>query len=497
LRTDDPSAPSVLRGQILYGNLDNTFGLTTVLTRPNSLPIGLADMNRDGRLELVTWNVVQTAIEVWTLTVNGDYGFGSQSSPAGQQMLNPAIADLNEDGVPDVVGISADTHSLIFFPGRSGNIFNPPTFTPLASSIARFVIADFNDDGRLDYLADDGTFAAGKGDGTFSVVRQINRTFNDAITVDFDGDGLPDVLLNGSGYAAMVLFNRGTAGPNLAPIADAWRDITVPYDAQFQTPGVSVTAVRSYDPNLDPITYQWLDASGAVRSTSSTFDITGFAPGTYVFTLVVRDDKGAEGRDAVTVTITGGDDIVAYAAGASYHGSWTPRSDATAAAATAAWDPNASAPKQSAPLANPANYVEFTVHPDPTKSYKLWLRLKAEGNNWANDSVFVQFEGAVDASGHAAYPIGSASGLAVNLEECLNCGVSGWGWRDDAWGTKGAISGFVIRFPDAGSGGVRIRIQTREDGVMIDQVVLSSKTYVTTRPGTVKNDTVILGRTEF
>jgi hypothetical protein len=38
----------------------------------------------------------------------------------------------------------------------------------------------------------------------------------------------------------------------------------------------------------------------------------------------------------------------------------------------------------------------------------------------------------------------------------------------------------------------KIRIQTREDGVMFDRVVLSSKKYKTTRPGTVKNDTVIL-----
>jgi hypothetical protein len=35
-------------------------------------------------------------------------------------------------------------------------------------------------------------------------------------------------------------------------------------------------------------------------------------------------------------------------------------------------------------------------------------------------------------------------------------------------------------------------IQTREDGVSIDQVVLSSEKYLTTRPGKSKNDTTIL-----
>ena len=41
-------------------------------------------------------------------------------------------------------------------------------------------------------------------------------------------------------------------------------------------------------------------------------------------------------------------------------------------------------------------------------------------------------------------------------------------------------------------GGGQIVIETREDGVSIDQIVLSSEKYLTTRPGTSKNDTTIL-----
>jgi hypothetical protein len=260
---------------------------------------------------------------------------------------------------------------------------------------------------------------------------------------------------------------------------------------------VSLSARRSYDPNLDSLTYQWLDSSGVERGTAVTFNITGFAPGTYTFTLVVRDDQGLAARDAVTVTITGSGEIVAYAESGNYHGMWSERADPTAADGVAAWDPNANAAKLNSPLANPANYVEFAVHTDPTLTYKLWLRLKAEANNWANDSVFVQFDGAVNASGTPVYQIGSTSALSVNLEECLNCGVAGWGWRDDAWGAKGLVSAVLLRFPQLGTGITRIRIQTREDGVMVDQVVLSSNAFKTTRPGAVKNDTVILPRTEF
>ena len=120
------------------------------------------------------------------------------------------------------------------------------------------------------------------------------------------------------------------------------------------------------------------------------------------------------------------------------------------------------------------------------------MRLKAEKNNWANDSVWVQFSGSADPTGTPAYRAGTSSGLAVSLEECVSCGVSGWGWADDGWGAVNT-NGVRLRFPE---GGLQyIQIQTREDGVSIDQVVLSAEKYLTARPGAAKNDTTILKRT--
>jgi hypothetical protein len=37
-----------------------------------------------------------------------------------------------------------------------------------------------------------------------------------------------------------------------------------------------------------------------------------------------------------------------------------------------------------------------------------------------------------------------------------------------------------------------VRVQTREDGLSIDQIVLSPATYLATAPGALKNDTTIL-----
>jgi len=209
--------------------------------------------------------------------------------------------------------------------------------------------------------------------------------------------------------------------------------------------------------------------------------------------VTVVDGRGGRASDSMVLTVTPYTEIYMQTGdGAAVHGAWRTESDPSAASERLVRHPNANAAKLAAPLASPANFIELSFPADPSQTYKLWMRMKADGNSWSNDSVFVQFDGAVDANGTPAYQIGTASALDVNLEECSGCGVAGWGWEDDGWGAKDRNGTARLRFPD---GHGRIRIQTREDGVSIDQIVLSSERYVSVRPGTAKNDTVILDMT--
>ena len=96
----------------------------------------------------------------------------------------------------------------------------------------------------------------------------------------------------------------------------------------------------------------------------------------------------------------------------------------------------------------------------------------------------------MNAAGSAAYRIGTTSGLLVNLERCSGCGVSGWGWQDGAYWLSQAST---IRFGTTGTH--RIRVQTREDGVQIDQIVLSSDNYLYESPGQMTNDRTIVSET--
>jgi hypothetical protein len=84
--------------------------------------------------------------------------------------------------------------------------------------------------------------------------------------------------------------------------------------------------------------------------------------------------------------------------------------------------------------------------------------------------------------------IGTTDATVVVLEDCGGCGEQGWGWQDNGYGS--GVLGPVVYF--ATSGPQRIRIQTREDGLGIDQVVLSPARFLTASPGALKNDRTIL-----
>jgi hypothetical protein len=234
---------------------------------------------------------------------------------------------------------------------------------------------------------------------------------------------------------------------------------------------------------------------------SLTWDSTATADGAHVVQARACDTAG-NCADAAPVPVTvsntpalpppgtgSAGDIVLHAAHATrVAGAWQSAADATAASGARMWNPNAGAAKVSRALASPANYFELAFYAEAGRAYRLWIRAKAESNHWSNDSAFVQFSGSVTSTGSSIYRIGTTSATDYVLEEQSGAGVSGWGWQDNGYGS--GVYGPLIYF--AQTGPQTVRIQTREDGLSIDQVVLSPTQYLSTRPGAAKGDTTIL-----
>lgn len=216
--------------------------------------------------------------------------------------------------------------------------------------------------------------------------------------------------------------------------------------------------------------------------------------GSYTLTAKAIDDRGTATTSAgrsITVEpgpTVPGEEIVLYASPAAVTGAWSAVADAAAAGGARLQNPNADGAKLEA-SATPADYFELTFDALAGRGYRLWVRGKSTGNSWKNDSAYAQFSGSVTSDGLPAYRIGTDSATAVTIEECTGCGLSGWGWNDNAVDGLGPLIYFETDGPQT------IRVQVREDGLGIDQIVLSSTTYLGTAPGAAKNDATILPAT--
>jgi hypothetical protein len=226
-----------------------------------------------------------------------------------------------------------------------------------------------------------------------------------------------------------------------------------------------------------------------VSSTSITATTPAHAAGMVNIIVTNSDTQSSTLTNGFTYSAATSSEVVLYAVEALTRvGAWQVVSDATAAGGARLANPDAGAAKINTALTNPAHYFEMTFTAEAGRGYRLWLRGKAQNDDWGNDSVHVQFSDSVDSGGTAVYRIGKASSTVVALEDCSGCGLQGWGWQDNGWGV--GVLGPLIYFQSTGQH--TIRIQVREDGFSIDQIVLSGGSYLNVSPGSLKNDNTIL-----
>jgi flagellin len=96
---------------VLYGNSDQTFGNTTLVSSTGFDSMTIADFNDDGRSDIAVNS--STSLEVWTLTNSNSWG-RTQNSTFASGQAGIAQADYNSDGVIDLVTANSGSGALFF-----------------------------------------------------------------------------------------------------------------------------------------------------------------------------------------------------------------------------------------------------------------------------------------------------------------------------------------------------------------------------------------------
>jgi FG-GAP-like repeat/Abnormal spindle-like microcephaly-assoc'd, ASPM-SPD-2-Hydin len=216
--------------------------------------VAIADMNGDGRIDLVVANANGPSVSI--LLGQSDGTFGPKTDFVLQEAPVVLVAsDFNGDGKIDVAVTGSSGVTVL--PGNGDGTLGTPVTYPSANSPSLLAVSDFNHDGKQD-LAIAGacgntcgfvSVLLGKGDGTFQAGTDFSAggVPSEWAVADLNGDGIPDLA-----FANMAAnsYNGGTAGLVSVLLGKG--------DGTFQTPvnyasGTNIAGIAAGDVTGDKI----------------------------------------------------------------------------------------------------------------------------------------------------------------------------------------------------------------------------------------------------
>ena len=269
--------------------------------------------------------------------------------PVGNTPRNLAVADVNGDGKLDVLTANENSSTIGVLLGNGNGTFQAPaTFSAgTGSNPHDIAVADVNGDGRPDVLtanygANSAGVLLGNGNGTFQAPAAFATGAADGhpsgiAMGDITGDGKPDLLTaNGPGYSVSLLAGTGT-GSFQAPVTYQFSTRSLPLDvaaADFNADGrLDILAVNAGSNDL--MTLQNLGNGSFQPATYPVGPGASFIPTGLAISDVNNDGKpdvvtANRGNNTVSVLLNRTPAFAAFGPAVSFQSSGTPENIAVA-----------------------------------------------------------------------------------------------------------------------------------------------------------------------
>jgi hypothetical protein len=337
----------------------------TFATTDGPYSVTAADINGDGKLDLIAPNLNNSTVSVLLNTSSpgaATPSFATQQSFAtGAGPFSVAAADFNGDGKPDLLVSNSYTNTVsvllnVTVPGAAAPAFAAQNTFVTGNDPASVTAADLNGDGKPDLIVANfqdntisvrlNTTAPGAATPTFPAQQTFATaaTPYSVIATDINGDGKPDLIVANSNNTVSVLLN--TTAPGAATPAFAAQKTFV----TGNHPGSVIAADLNGDGKSDLIVANMTDNTVSVL-------INTTAPGAAIPSFATQNTFAAgSGPGDVTAADVNGDgkpDLIVTNDGDVGFGN-------TVLVLLNTTAPGATAPTFAAPLQT------FTVETDPT-----------------------------------------------------------------------------------------------------------------------------------
>ena len=278
------------------GSFDGGTSYASGGVTPRALRI--ADLNRDGNLDLVVVNLHSAAVAVLLQDPPAGFAAARTFAAGGAWPAAVAVADFNSDGWPDVAAAHLDNNVIDVLVGdRAGGLRQNIPLDESASLLLWNV--SFHDPGADTWT---GTVDYGDGSGIQPLALAGDRTFQLNHIYASSGHYVVTVRVTDDDGGVGTHTLAVTVG-NVAPTIAALTDVVVDEGATFRQ------TVAFADPGADRWTAR-IDygdgspvrtlAPGTARSVSLNHAYAD--PGNYVVSITVLDDDGGTAHATLAVT---------------------------------------------------------------------------------------------------------------------------------------------------------------------------------------------------